>query len=91
MRRYKIVTCIFLILSIFSFVLAAPVAVREVREACTNEVGGGDNLKNGLGKRIGEEEESSLAPNYASASGTHPFPPGESKPWLLFTSGGTDL
>jgi hypothetical protein len=38
--RYKIVACILLILSVFSFVLAAPVPVPEIREA----VEGGENV-----------------------------------------------
>ena len=50
---YKIVAWIFLILSVFSFVLAAPVAVQEVREAYTNAVDGGDNVKTGFWKRNG--------------------------------------
>ncbi|KAI0283677.1 hypothetical protein BGY98DRAFT_685551 [Russula aff. rugulosa BPL654] len=44
MRRYKIVTCILLILSVFGFVLAAPVAVQEVCEACADAVGRGNNM-----------------------------------------------
>jgi hypothetical protein len=42
--RYKIVACILLILSVFSLVLAAPVPVREVREACADAVGGGETV-----------------------------------------------
>jgi len=42
--RYKIGAWILLILSVFSFVLAAPVPVREVREACTDAVEGGENV-----------------------------------------------
>jgi len=49
--RYKIVACILLILSSSSFVLAAPVAVREVREACADAVEGGENLIIVTGKR----------------------------------------
>ena len=56
MRRYKIVTCTLLILSVFSFVLAAPVPVQEVREARADAVGGGENVIIGSGKR-GEEGE----------------------------------
>jgi hypothetical protein len=52
--RYTIVACILLILSVFSFVLAAPVAVQEVREACTDAVAGGDKVITGLGKRADE-------------------------------------
>jgi hypothetical protein len=66
MRRYKIVASILLILSVFSFVLAAPIAVREVREACTNGVDGEKNILIGssTGKRAqpGEDREPLLAP-----------------------------
>ncbi|KAF8490077.1 hypothetical protein F5888DRAFT_1743057 [Russula emetica] len=51
MRRYKLVACILLILSIFSFVLAAPVAVQELRKACADAVDGSENVKIGSGKR----------------------------------------
>jgi hypothetical protein len=51
MRRYKIVACILLILSIFSFVLAAPVAVQELRKACADAVDGSEDVKIGSGKR----------------------------------------
>ncbi len=57
MRRYKIVACIILILSAFGFVLAAPVAVQEVREACTDAVDGGDNVIIESGKRADHSEE----------------------------------
>jgi hypothetical protein len=40
--QFKMVACIPLILSVFSFVLAAPVPVREVREARTDAVVEGD-------------------------------------------------
>jgi hypothetical protein len=94
MRRYKIVACILLILSVFGFVHAVPVAVQEVREACAHAVDRGKNVIIGSGKRAEtqEEEGSSSAPNYAS--GTNPNPSvssGESKPPLLSTSGGTQL
>ena len=107
MRRYKIVTCILLILSLFGFVLAAPVTTQEVREACADAVDGDENvvIRVGPGKRadIQEEEDlfaraqqgpssSSLAPNYAS--GTPPDPSsssGESKPPLLSASGEIEL
>src|SRR6266403_1007299 len=56
MCRYKTIACILLILSVFSSVLAAPVAVREVREACTDAVDGDDNVIIGLLKRDGEED-----------------------------------
>jgi hypothetical protein len=62
MRRYKIVACILLMLSVFSSVLAAPIplAVQEVREAYTdsNAVDGGDNVIIEMGKRSGEEDPS---------------------------------
>jgi hypothetical protein len=60
MRRYKIVACILLILSVFSFVLAAPVAVQEAREACADVVDGGDNVIIGSGKRADVQEEDPL-------------------------------
>ncbi|KAN0108984.1 hypothetical protein V8E52_009767 [Russula decolorans] len=74
MRRYKIVACILLILSVFGFVHAVPVAVQEVREACAHAVDRGKNVIIGSGKRAEtqEEEGSSSAPNYAS--GTNPNP-----------------
>jgi hypothetical protein len=56
MCRYKTIACILLILSVFSSVLAAPVAVREVREARTDAVDGEDNVIIGLVKRVGEED-----------------------------------
>ena len=98
MRRYKIVTCI-LILSVFSFVLAAPVAVQEVREAGADAVDGGDEVITGLGKRTGGQEESQLPLQGSTStsndeSGTRPNPsilPGESKSQLLSTSGRTEL
>ncbi|KAI0283675.1 hypothetical protein BGY98DRAFT_951257 [Russula aff. rugulosa BPL654] len=65
MRRYKIVASILLILSVFSFVLAAPIAVREVREACTNGVDGEKNILIGSSTRKraqpGEDREPLLA------------------------------
>ena len=39
--RFKIVACILLILSVFNFVLAAPIPVREVRDACAK---GGEDV-----------------------------------------------
>ena len=63
MRPYKILTCILFILSVFSVVLAAPVAVQEVREASADVVDEGDNVIIGSGKRaeVQEEEEHLLA------------------------------
>ncbi|KAI0277933.1 hypothetical protein BGY98DRAFT_573950 [Russula aff. rugulosa BPL654] len=61
MRRYKIVACILLILSVFNSVLAAPVAVQEVREACADAVDASDALIIGSGKRANEEEDPLLA------------------------------
>jgi hypothetical protein len=60
MRRYKTVACILLTLSVFSFVLAAPVAVQEVRKACADAVDGGDNVIIGSGKRADEEGQAKL-------------------------------
>ena len=57
MRRYKIVAGILLILSVFSFGLAAPVPVQEVREACAAAVNGGENVIIGSGKRAEVQEE----------------------------------
>jgi hypothetical protein len=58
MRRYKVVACILLILSVFGFVLAAPVAVQEVREArADGAVDGSENVIIGSGKRADSEEE----------------------------------
>jgi hypothetical protein len=73
---------------------AAPVAVQEVREACSDAVDGGGNVIIRSGKRaeIQVEEGTSSAPKYAS--GTHPnpsFSSGESRLPLLSTSGGTEL
>ena len=52
--RYKIVACI-LILSVFSFVLAAPIPVRKVREVCTDTFDGGENMIIVSGKRALKE------------------------------------
>ncbi|KAI0283679.1 hypothetical protein BGY98DRAFT_951274 [Russula aff. rugulosa BPL654] len=96
MRRYKIVTCI-LILSVFSVVLAAPVAVQEVREAGADAVDGGDEVIIGLGKRTGGQEEESQLPLQGSTSipndesRTRPnpsFSPGESRTELSWNSEG---
>jgi hypothetical protein len=57
MRRYKIVACILLILSVFSFVLAAPVTVQRVREACADAVDEGENVIIGSAKRAEAQEE----------------------------------
>lgn len=84
--RFKIVAFILLILSIFSFVLAVPVPVREVRNVYTDAVEGDENVIIVSGKRVprgnlneGVESgtvlgtpppQSSSAPDYAS--GSHP-------------------
>ncbi|KAF8496560.1 hypothetical protein F5888DRAFT_1635050 [Russula emetica] len=60
MRRYKIVA-ILLILSVISFVLAAPVAV-QVREACADAMDGGENVIIVSKKRAGEGDLDSLIP-----------------------------
>ena len=49
--RFKRVTCILLILSVFNFVLPAPVPVQEVREACADVVERGENVTIVSGKR----------------------------------------
>jgi hypothetical protein len=60
MCQYKIVACIVLILSVFSFVLAVPVVVQEAREAYADAVDGGDNVIIGSGKRADVQEEDPL-------------------------------
>jgi hypothetical protein len=82
-------------LSVFGFVLAAPVAVQEVREVCADAVDGGNEMTIELGKRTGgkEEEESQLQLLGSTSmsndeSGTRPNPsisPGGNKPQLLST------
>jgi len=57
MRRYEIVAYILLILSVFGSVLAAPVAVQDVREACADAGDEGDNMIIGSGKRAEVQEE----------------------------------
>jgi hypothetical protein len=95
MRRYNIVNYILLILSVFSFVLAAPVAVQGVREVWADAVDGSDNVIIGSGKRAETQEGdqgSSSASDYASGAHPNPsFSSGESKPPPLTTSGGTEL
>jgi len=44
MRPYDIVARALLILSVFSFVLAAPMAVRKAQGACTAGVNGGKDV-----------------------------------------------
>src|SRR6266403_193567 len=51
MCRCKIVVRILLIVSVFNFVLAAPAAVRDVREAWADAVDGGEDVITALGKR----------------------------------------
>ena len=70
MRRYKIVACILLILSLFSFVLAAPISIREIREARTDAVDGGNNMIIGSEKRGQEDGEPLLAGQEPSSSST---------------------
>jgi len=65
--RYKIVACILLILSVFSFVLPAPVPVQEVREVYADAMEGGENAIIVSGKRAPpgnphQGEESDLYP-----------------------------
>jgi hypothetical protein len=57
MCQYKTVACILLLLSVFGFVLAAPVAIQEVREAHADAVGGRENVIIGPGKRGGGDDE----------------------------------
>jgi hypothetical protein len=75
--RYKIVACI-LILSAFSFVLAAPVQVLEIREACADAVEGDEGVIIVSGKRAPaprgfEGDSDTWAP---SSSQTPPVPDG---------------
>ena len=101
MRRFKMVVCILLILSVFSLVLAAPVAVQEVREAGTDGVDGGDNVMIKWGKRDDEPSSSSdgqgtpsQQQGSSSTPNTDPNPSvssGKSKPPLSSTSGGNEL
>ena len=65
MRRYKIVTCILLIFSVFGPVLAAPAAIQEVREVYADTVDGGKNVIIGSGKRAKSEEEQPLLKSWA--------------------------
>ena len=58
--RYKLVACVLLILSVFGFVLAAPVAVQEVCEACVDAVDGGENVIIESGKRAEVQEEGGI-------------------------------
>jgi hypothetical protein len=94
MRRYKIVACILLTLSVFSFVLAAPVPVRGIRKACAYAVDGGDKVIIGSGKRSEEEKQPSSSLDWRSTPSQHQgsssFFSGESTPRLLSTSGGTE-
>src|SRR6266478_3325958 len=56
MCRCKIVVRILLIVSVFNFVLAAPAAVRDVREAWADAVDGGEDVITALGKRTQQGE-----------------------------------
>lgn len=77
--RYKIVACI-LILSAFTFVLAAPVPVREIREACADAVEGDEDVIIVSGKRAPAPrgvDWNSDTPEWApSSSQTPPVPDG---------------
>jgi hypothetical protein len=63
MRRYDIVSAIFLILSIIDFALAAPVLVQEKRQACVDVVHRPKDVITVLGKR-GDEELEKLVEDY---------------------------
>jgi hypothetical protein len=93
--RYKIFACILVILSVFSFVLAAPVPVREIREACADAVEGGENVIIVSGKRAPRgygldsdsdtewwkpSPQSSSAPDHAGGSHSGVDMPGPSSP-----------
>jgi hypothetical protein len=59
MRRYKLAVHILVILSVFNFVpvLAAPVAVQAMREACADVAEGGDDVIIVSGKRAEEGQD----------------------------------
>ena len=67
MRRYKIVACILLILSVFSSVLAAPIKAEEVREARADTLDASDN---GSRKRA-KEGDPLLAQSQQEASSSN--------------------
>ena len=60
MRRYKLAVHILVLLSVLSFVpvLAAPIPVREVREACADVADGGEDVITVMGKRAAKEKDS---------------------------------
>jgi hypothetical protein len=57
MRRYNVVSRILLILTVITFVLAAPAPVRDKRQACVEAVQKPEDVKTVLGKRVGEDLE----------------------------------
>jgi hypothetical protein len=69
MRRHKIVAQILLILSVINVSLAAPVAVREVCEACANGVDIGEDVSAVSWKRV-DEGGDPLGPTQASQIGS---------------------
>ena len=72
MFRYKIVACILLILSVFSFVLAAPVTVQEAHEARIDAV---DRVRNvTIGSRKRAKEDESLAEEQGPSSSSYSWP-----------------
>jgi len=106
MRRYKLAIHILVILAAFSFVsvLAVPVPVQEVREACTDVVDGGEDMIIVSGKRAEEGQAllTQASPGQGSpstsdyASGVHQetINPSSSSGEIQkppYTSGGTDL
>jgi hypothetical protein len=80
--RFKIVACILLILHVFSFVLAAPVLLREVRDACADAVEGDEDVIIVSGKRAprGYPYDSD------SESDTEWWKPGSESPSMSMTS-----
>jgi len=88
MRRYKLAGHILVFLSVFNFVpvLAAPVAVQEMLEACADVADGGEEVIIVSGRRVEEEEDawsgyhgltqaspsSGSESNYLSTSSQHP-------------------
>jgi hypothetical protein len=82
MRWHKIAPQILLILSIFNFVLAAPVTIREINEVRINAVDVA-NLKVGMAaseKRLDPRGQLSMASSPSDDSPSHPGPAGNPFP-----------
>ena len=78
MRRYKLAIHILVILSVFNLVpvLAAPVAVQEVREACADVADGGEGVIIVPGKRAEEGQDPLTQASPGQLSTSSPDPPG---------------